>query len=192
MRKARTIEEYQKALELLYKYKYSIRKVARELNIPRTTIQRWLKGSKPILSWTPKPTPELAYVIGVLMGDGHLHLRKKNHYSIELEVKDLAFACEFSRTLAKVLNKPFRKPYWRKDRHRWTVYYYSKAFYIWFKEQTLKTLKKYIEHDKETVGAFLRGIYDSEGSNWRCKRISVYNTSLMLLRYIQYLLNKVF
>jgi intein-encoded DNA endonuclease-like protein len=66
------------------------------------------------------------------------------------------------------------------------------AFWTWYQKQTLKSLKQYIEHNKETTTYFLRGLYDSEGSNYRCRRISLSNNSEKLLCYVQYLLEKCF
>ena len=60
------------------------------------------------------------------------------------------------------------------------------------RKQNLETLKPCIEYDKDTVRYFLRGLYDSEGSNYRCIRISLANGDLSLLRYAQYLLKEYF
>jgi len=42
------------------------------------------------------------------------------------------------------------------------------------------------------VVSFLRGLYDSEGSNYRCKKIWLSNNNKDLLRYVQHLLKKYF
>ncbi len=191
-----TPKEYQHAIELL-NMGLGITTVSRKLNIPKSTLHYWKhKTHKPPQTrWQPKPTKELAYVIGVLLGDGHVRKKRNYLYIIELETKDEDFAEEFSRAIAKVLNKKLKKP---KIKHRKTrsnlyrICYYSKAFYTWYKNQTLKTLKEYIEYNKECVKMFLRGIYDSEGSNCGCARISLYNSDLELLKYVQYLLRKYF
>jgi len=82
------------------------------------------------------------------------------------------------------------KPRWSKTHNRWRVYYRSKAFHNWFKRQNLETLKQYIEDSKETVVSFLRGLYDSDGYNKRCRQIFLYNNNINILKYVQYLLRK--
>jgi len=94
--------------------------------------------------------------------------------------------------VTNVLDKEYRKPIWSRSHNLWRVYYSSKAFHIWFRKQDLEKLKQYIEYDKDTVKYFLRGIYDSEGSNYRCRWISLVNNNLELLHYVQYLLKKYF
>ncbi len=66
--------------------------------------------------------------------------------------------------------------------------YTSKAFYTWYKQQNLESLKPYIEYNKDTVASFLRGLYDSEGCNYRYSHIHLSNNNKDLLKYVQYLL----
>ena len=89
--------------------------------------------------------------------------------------------------------KKYREPKrWGRRPSLWRVYYRSKTFHIWFRGQNLDTLKQYIEHNRETVKYFLRGIYDSDGNNYKCRRIFLVNSNLKLLKYTQYLLKKYF
>ena len=132
-------------------------------------------------------------MLGVLYGDGYLAKEYSYHYDLELIVKDYEFAEEFSRAVAEVLGKKFKSP--RRLLRRpdiWRVRYYSKAFHTWFKRQTLDTLKPYIEYNMDTVKHFLRGLYDSEGYNYKCRRILLYNSDQELLKYTQYLLKRYF
>ncbi|RLF04249.1 MAG: hypothetical protein DRJ64_07210 [Thermoprotei archaeon] len=166
------------------------------LDIPKSTLYYWKHkiNKPPIARWRAKPSKELAYIIGVLLGDGFLHSRRKsNKYEIEILVTDYEFAEEFSKAMAKVLGKNFKTPgrWWRRPNF-WIVNYRSKAFYQWFKHQTLETLKPYIEYNKETIKYFLRGLYDSDGTNYRCKQIFLANSNLKLLQYAQHLLRKYF
>ena len=176
----------------MFKMGVGITTISRKLGIPKSTLHYWRHGiHKPATTrWTPKPTKELAYVIGVLLGDGDTV--EHGRYDIELRVVDYEFAEEFSRNIAKLLNKKFKKPKWKKSEKLWRVYYRSKAFCTWFKNQNLETLKPYIEYDIETVKAFLKAIYNSEGSNIGCKTISLSNTDIKLLKYVQELLRKYF
>jgi len=102
----------------------------------------------------------------------------------------------FNRALANVLNKSIKKPIWRKPHNRWEICYDSKAFYTWYKQQELDTLKSFIEYNKDTVASFLRGLYDSDGNHYKYKgkysRIWLYNNNIDLLYYVQYLLRKYF
>ena len=138
---------------------------------------------------------ELAYVLGVMLGDGSLK-RHSRDYDIKLNTIDIEFAETFSSMLAKLLNRRVLRPKYigrkRGRNYGWEIAYSSKAFYTWFKRQSLETLKQYIEYDKDTVKYFLRGLYDSEGNNYRCKLISLCNSDLELLQYVQYLLKKYF
>jgi len=125
-------------------------------------------------------------------GDGCLIRENNYHYTIELKVKDRMFAFVFSNNMAKVLNKKCQIPKLIKRENMWRVRYRSKAFYAWYNTKVLKDFKRYIEYNKNCVKYFLRGLYDSEGSNYRCKQIILSNDNLSLLRYIQHLLKKYF
>jgi len=192
MRRGYSYENYKRAMELL-NMGLGPTEVSRELDIPKSTVKGWIYEYKiPWLArWSPEPSKELAYVLGVLYGDGNLHLRRYC-YDIELMVKDYEFAEVFSRAVAKVLNKKYRKPIWSKSHNRWRIYYSSKAFHQWFRKQSLDTLKQYIEHNRETVKYFLRGLYDSDGNNYRCKLIFLYNNDLKLLKHYPVSTEKVF
>ena len=192
-----TREQYLEAMKLLQNG-LSLYKTAKTLNIPVATLYYWWrKGVKPPAAWwEPRPSKELAYVLGVLEGDGWVH-EKRRAYLILLKVKDYEFAHEFSKCLATVLNKPMKEP--RYYRGYWLVEYSSKAFYYWYKtlRANLNNFRNYVEHNKETVSAFLRGIFDSDGGQHYNKTydiysIRLYNTDLALLRYVQYLLSRYF
>jgi len=195
MRREYTYEEYKKVMDM-YKRGIGPTEISRKTGIKECTVEDWIyRGKMPWLArWHPEPSKELAYIIGVLCGDGYVVKPRKNIYDIELLVKDYEFAETFSKIMAKLLNKKYMKPViWKKGRRNLIrVYYRSKAFYNWFKKQTLETLKEYIEYSKEAVASFLRGLYDSEGYNYRCKRIDLYNNDEDLLRYVQYLLERYF
>jgi len=186
-------EEYYEAMELLEKG-LGPTEVSRILGISKRTVKAWkYEGKIPWLAkWHPTPSKELSYILGVLHGDGYIVKPRKNVYDIELMVKDYKFAETFSKALSKLLNKRFKKPCWSENHSRWRIFYYSKAFHRWYRKQTLETLKSYIEYNKDTVKLFLRGIYDSEGYNYKCKQIFLANSNPEILNYIQYLLKKYF
>jgi len=106
MRREYTYEEYNRAMKLL-NMGIGIATVSRELGIPKSTLHYWRYNKhKPILArWTPEPSKELAYVLGVLLGDGYTVRGHTYHYDIELLVKDYKFAEKFSKAMAKILDK---------------------------------------------------------------------------------------
>lgn len=199
--KAHSYDEYKLAMEL-FKKGLGTTDVLRMLGWPKTrktTLYFWKynKHKPAIARWIPEPSSELAYIIGVLIGDGSLYVNRR-HYGIRLKVKDLEFAETFSRAMAKTLNKKYVKPKLNKS-NMWVVTYSSKAFYTWYVEQTLETLKLFIEYSRKTVASFLKGLYDSEGNyniykshKRKYKRIRLFNNNLKLLKYVQYLLRKYF
>ncbi len=200
MRKYRSYsyDEYLRAMELLKDHGPT--EVCRILGWPTTKKSllhywKYRKHKPPTARWRPEPSKELAYIIGVLYGDRCIKVHS-HHYDIKLNTIDYEFADKFSRALAKLLTKNVVKPVWigiqRGRNYGWEVTYSSKAFYIWYRKQTLETLKPYIEYNKDTVRLFLRGLYDSDGSNYRCKKIVLFNSNIELLYYVQYLLKKYF
>jgi intein-encoded DNA endonuclease-like protein len=141
-----------------------------------------------------KPSEELAYVIGVKVGDGYVARRRRavksyNRVRIRLKVKDLEFATEFGRCLAKVLEKRPVKPKYLNSMGRYDVTVDSKTLYELLKKPVdLDRLKKYIEHCERCMAAFLRGFADSEGSVDKRGYITISNTNYELLIYIKDLL----
>ena len=134
------------------------------------------------------PSPELAYVIGVVLGDGNLNIHGYNAELI-LAVTDYDFAKEFSASLATILVQP--KPYkvrWLPRKNRWVVQGSSILLYN-FLSRDWRNLKKWIEHCSRCRAAFLRAFYDAEGSV-SGRKLSLHNTKKALLLYIQDLLNQ--
>jgi intein-encoded DNA endonuclease-like protein len=116
-----------------------------------------------------KPSEELAYVIGVKVGDGYVgkksHFRKDyNDVRIGLKAGDGEFVEGFGRCLAKVLGRRQIRSRFRDDVGKYVVEAESKTLYeLLRKPVDLDRLKKYIEHCERCVAAFLRGFADSEG-----------------------------
>ncbi len=144
-----------------------------------------------------RPSKELAYVIGVVLGDGYTTRERRtvksyNNIRIGLYVKDKEFAEEFSRCLAKVLDRRLIKPRTR------TRYGKSKRYVVEVRSQTLyellkkpvdlDKLRQYIEHSEDCMAAFIRGFADSEGSVSKSGQIRIANTDRVLLKYIKDLL----
>ena len=93
--------------------------------LSKGSISAWVRGIHNPAGRTNKfntdASPELAYVIGAIVGDGNLNVHGYN-YEMLLSVTDHDFAKEFSICLAKILEKP--NPYqvrWSEKRKRWIV-----------------------------------------------------------------------
>ena len=151
---------------------------ARRIHNPLGKVNRFRSG----------PSPELAYVIGVVLGDGNLNIHGYNA-EIILAVTDYDFAEEFSASLATILAQP--KPYkvrWHPRKNRWIVQGSSILLYN-FLSCDWRDLKKWIEHCSRCRAAFLRAFYDAEGSV-SGRKLSLHNTKKALLLYIQDLLKQ--
>lgn len=162
------------------------------VRLSTSRISYWLRGMhtplRKIHQFVPLPTRELAYVIGVVLGDGWLNLDGYNH-RVGLSVKDLEFAEEFDCCVSKVLGCKQHIISRRKD-SRWMVRVGSVLLYN-FLNRPLDKLKNYVGHCRNCAGAFLKGFFDSEGSIHE-RNLFVYNTDVQLLKYVQHLLTEFF
>jgi intein-encoded DNA endonuclease-like protein len=186
-------------------YKGIIEEVWRRygVRLSKSSISEWLRGIHspyngrriPSLEML-EPSEELAYVVGVVLGDGYVGKKSRvrkgyNDVMIDLEAKDREFVEEFGRCLAKVLGRRPIRPRYVKSSGRYVVEVRSQTLYeLLRKPVDLKRLKKYIEHCERCVAAFLRGFADSEGSVDKRGYIYIYNTDLRLLIYINELLRR--
>jgi intein-encoded DNA endonuclease-like protein len=157
MRREYTYEDYIKAVDM-YKRGIGPTEISRKTGVKKRTVRAWIyEGKIPWLArWHPEPSNELAYILGVLYGDGYTVKEHNYTYDIELLVKDYEFAEVFSRNMSKLLNKKYMKSEWSKSHNRWRVYYRSKAFHQWYKKRSLESLKQYIEYSKENIANFLK------------------------------------
>jgi intein-encoded DNA endonuclease-like protein len=167
----------------------------------RSNVSYWLRGIKspfngryiPSIEFL-RPSEELAYVIGVIVGDGYATrservVKNYNRVRIGLMVKDREFAAEFGRCLAKVLG---RQPFIPKHSSgQYIIEVHSQTLYELLKKPVdLERLKKYIEHCERCTAAFIRGFADSEGSVVKIGYIYIYNTDYELLTYVKDLLKR--
>ncbi|MDT7877505.1 MAG: hypothetical protein RQ862_02980 [Candidatus Caldarchaeales archaeon] len=147
------------------------------VGISKSHISYWLRGVHspyngrriPSLELL-KSSEELAYVIGVKVGDGYTYrvrsVRKGyNYVMIGLEARDREFVEEFGRCLAIVLGRKPIKSIYTNNVAKYYVGVGSKTLYeLLRKPVDLDRLKKYIERCERCVAAFIRGFADSEGS----------------------------
>jgi intein-encoded DNA endonuclease-like protein len=167
------------------------------VKISKSSVSEWLNGIHnpyngryiPSIEFL-EPCEELAYVVGVKIGDGYATRRRRtvksyNRVRIGLKVKDREFAEEFGRCLVEVLGRRPIKPRYRNDVGKYVVEVYSQTLYELLKKPVeLERLKKYIEHCERCVAAFIRGFADSEGY------IRIHNTDYRLLEYVKELLKR--
>jgi len=170
--------------------------------LPRSTIYGWINGKhnpfEKVNKFDELPSPELAYIIGVMLSDGYKYLNRR-WYFLWLVVNDKEYAKEFGKCLTKVLKKKKQyEPFYNKKKKRWVIAVNSILLFK-FLERPFEELKFYIEYSEETVASFLRAMFDGDGCIYtkirerRKQRILVLtNTNEKLLVYIQYLLKKYF
>ena len=186
-------EEVMKLRKKHYSYTEIIARVDRKHHVKLTkpVISYWVLGKHSPGGgshlFAPKPTPDLAYVIGAETGDASLNAKIKNYqYRVRLKAKDREFVEEFDRAVSAVLNcSPHRL--WRT---RESEFYVEIGSYLLYKflQRPLEELKPFIEHCKKCAAAFVRGFFDSEGSMAESGALTAYNTNVELLRYVQSLL----
>ena len=154
-----------------------------------------LKNLKEKILINPKWDDEetLAYVLGVLKGDGCVYKHARS-YRICLDVTDKNFSLTFYKALRKIGLNPFIKERMptngvgRLKKH--IVIAHSKLFGEWYKNISISELEKILNVNGKII-SFLSGFYESEGQIYRHKSgsISLYihNTDLNLLTLVQQL-----
>ena len=132
----------------------------------KSHISGWINGKhKPfgyVRAFDASPCPELAYVIGVKMGDASTSVGHYN-YMIKLRVTDKDFAEEFSRCLSEILKRDPPRVKWHEKTRAWHV----QASSLLLQQLLLRPvteLRRSIFHCRACMCAFVRGFFDSEGS----------------------------
>ncbi len=134
--------------------------------LSKSTVSYWCRGVHspynvrriPSIEFL-KPSPELAYIIGTVIGDGFLKIVKKkrkgyNEVYIELETRDLDFAEEFGRCLGVVLNRQPPKPRYRRTRNTYVVSVKDKTLFELLRGRELEKLRLFIEYNEECKKCF--------------------------------------
>jgi intein-encoded DNA endonuclease-like protein len=160
----------------------------------RDSSGRFLRGHTPLKIIKPllNPSKDLAYVLGVLKGDGWVgYIKGRGTGLIEVKSKARTLALEFAEALKNIGLHPrirFSKKLGSKG--VWVVSANSRIFVDWYRTLNLQNLEKIIQGYESD---FLRGFYESEGSISRpphSSQIHIYNTNLELLGFVQNLLGK--
>lgn len=218
--KYRTNEEFLKVMTLRKKGTFP-KEISILTGIPLNTINGWVYRGvackenrivKDLKKGYDKLDNNLAYIIGVLLGDGCLSKSKRkiseNSYShrIILTVTDKDFALKFkevfenwsglkptffketgpSQLASRLVYKNLKK---RKNLHH--VVFENKKAYIFLGYFIKKELNKIYSSRKEVKINFLRGLYDSEGSvvyHSNLGRVMISMTDYKIMRMIRKLL----
>ena len=74
-----TYEQYRRAMDM-YRSGVGPSEISKTLGIKGRTIRCWIYEHKVLwlARWSPEPSRELAYVLGVLYGDGYIVKPRKN------------------------------------------------------------------------------------------------------------------
>ena len=127
------------------------------------------------------PTPELAYVVGVELGDGSINLKGYNR-RIRLQSVDREFVTEFDRCVSALLHSQ-KHSLWADNKRREVHVEAGSVLLYNFPIQPLDGLRVWIEHCDKCAAAFLKGFFDSEGSVEPSGKVTASNTDLALLDY---------
>jgi len=169
------------------------------VTLSESQISKWIRGIHspyngrryiPSIDYL-RPSEELAYVIGVVAGDGFaVENSKKYKTSIGVRAKDWEFVEEFAKCIAKVLGREPPKPKITM-KGLFEVRVGSKTLYELLKKPIdIDRIRQYIEHCIKCICSFLRGFFDSEGGIYGNGEIRVFNTDKSLLEYIKELLHR--
>ncbi|RLF21228.1 MAG: hypothetical protein DRN15_02675 [Thermoprotei archaeon] len=173
-----------------YGYK-KIRKYLKEkygLEASNSALHYWIRiklGDENVarseIPWEPRRCPELAYIIGVTLGDGSVGIIKRyskgsRRYVFSLKVRDQEFAEAVKKAIERLgLHCSIRKRYMRrKEAVYYEVYCCVKRFVVFLKDikdHPEKAWQWIREYEKE----FLKGFYESEGNLSIEGYIRIYN-----------------
>lgn len=186
--------------ELYVEKKMGIEKIAKLLGHSNATIwKRLRKYGMPIRPQRPipdlRPSPALAYVCGVLKGDGFLYYdEKRENCRLGLNTKERAFAESFRSALERLGLRA--RLCFTPSSGMWRVDASSAELCRWFAGGGWRSVAEQYPAD------FIRGFYESEGSLnlrrcncGRCRgtlvvQIEMINTDLQLLEFVRLLVER--
>jgi len=183
-------------LERLYwKERKTQHEIAKKLGVSRSCIEYYIHKYN---LTRPRGKPfdmtkveDLSYIIGVLLGDGHVRISKEDNSGIiVLHQKRKEFAESFYRALESIGLNPSKR---ENSDGFWVVYAYSRPFVEWYKSLSIEEIEHLVKKSKKTMIAFVRGFYESEGCNevrsphWR---IHIYNSRMELLQLLKRILQQ--
>lgn len=167
--------------------KSSVARKMKKLGIPR-------RKKTPSIRPALEPSEDLAYVLGVLLGDGSVFpINSNSSYAIQLTNTSKVFVESFANALKRIgihpcfFDIPQENPNWNKQ---YGVKGHSILFGKWYETLAPSNIRKLLK-TREMVVSFLRGFYESEGHTDKptanSRRVSISNTNEELLRLVQHL-----
>lgn len=143
------------------------------------------------------PSKELAYIIGVIKGDGCVCLYPKIRQGfVQLSQIHQKFGDSFEKALREIGFHPhtfitMRKAY---PKPIFVTRGYSIKFVQWYKQLSFEDIERVLDNNPEFIRAFIRGFFESEGSNFTTAQgrwvISFGNTNRELAYFVLNLLGK--
>jgi len=160
-----------------------------------------------------EPSSELAYVLGVCLGDGCVGSyvkgkEKRTSYEVKLAVEHKEFAESFKKALEKIGMNPsmfLRTSVRPNEKPLWCVCACSRKFVEWYREITsdFAKLEAFLEKCPKGFEEFIRGFYESEGSFIEkeyldrgagkvkfYRNLHIFNTNKELIEFVNKLLKK--
>jgi len=142
-----------------------------------------MKGDKMVKL---EPSRTLAYVLGVLKGDGSVIVRRVSERGHEYRIKLDVHSAELANSFYNALRELGLSPRIYRLKKSWYVRAFSKEFVLWYKKSSEHELWKYINgYERE----FVRGFYEAEGSISRHSkaglRIRIVNNNTAILKLIK-------
>lgn len=111
----------------------------------------------------------LSYIIGVLLGDGHVRYHPEGGGLILLCQTKKEFAKSFEDALKKIYLNPRTRTQlsdYYKDGFIFYTTAHSRPFVDWYLGLSLQDKEKIVGENKNTMKEFIRGFYESEGTNY--------------------------
>ena len=196
------LQEYEKAMHLRKEYGWGATKISsflfkKGIFVSKSVVSRWIyRNGKPfdeiLINKIPKSsnllTDDKAYILGVLCGDGYIRI-SKNSYLVGLDVCDEDFADEFRRCLNSVYELLPSKSncysritnFTNNAKPRYRINLTSKLvvqdllrYSSSFKTKEWQIPEEILMSDLKIKSAFLRGLFDSEGTIRLKKKGSAY------------------
>lgn len=193
MYRTHTLEEYNEVIRLKREFGWGPTKIfsflsKKGFNISYGAIYDWIHTNKKpfqdkILTKISQQSKflnkEKAYILGVLCGDGYIRIHKSGHFLVGLDVCDEDFADEFRKCLKEVYgilpSKNLRESrptnFCKTPKKRYAINLTSKLVVMdllkyssSFKTFEWEVPKEILESGLEVKSAFIRGLFDSEGS----------------------------
>ncbi|HIH73024.1 MULTISPECIES: LAGLIDADG family homing endonuclease [unclassified Thermococcus] len=162
------------------------------VKVSRPTIMRWCKGLhnpfNKIKEISLEPSPSLAYVIGVFLGDGSTTKLKNGRYIIKLKAIDREFVERFKNALECLdIKTTFGLEHDSTRVDRWYAEGSNKMLFQFLKGPRDQLFNVAWEYPRE----FLQGLFDSEGfpvisaKNHFRVQVALANSDLELLNFTE-------